>query len=69
MAVFMASDKASGMTGTTVNLTMGSSGRLAAKRPRLPSVLSVGARRERSVGGDPSGKAALIPETQSHRRG
>ena len=24
MAVFMASDKASGMTGTTVNLTMGS---------------------------------------------
>jgi enoyl-[acyl-carrier-protein] reductase (NADH) len=23
MAVFMASDKASGMTGTTVNLTMG----------------------------------------------
>jgi len=24
MAVFMASDKATGMTGTTVNLTMGS---------------------------------------------
>jgi NAD(P)-dependent dehydrogenase (short-subunit alcohol dehydrogenase family) len=24
MAVFLASDKASGMTGTTVNLTMGS---------------------------------------------
>ena len=45
VAVFMASDKASGMTGTTVNLTMGSlddyrqldhgqPGRLAAKRPR-----------------------------------
>ena len=33
MAVFMASDKASGMTGTTVNLSHGEPGRLVAKRP------------------------------------
>jgi len=34
VAVFVASDQASGMTGTVVNLSMGSL-RLAAKRPRL----------------------------------
>jgi enoyl-[acyl-carrier-protein] reductase (NADH) len=33
VAVFMASDKASGMTGTTVNFDHGESGRLAVKRP------------------------------------
>ena len=43
MAALMASDRASGMTGTTVNLTMGSSRRLAAKRTGLtPEVAPAG---------------------------